>query len=249
MKNPYEIPNATANLEIRSRLASSDVFFSRLLHDLTQSLNVIRFIAQDVRLDIRKDRLEISSLPESMKEVETSIDKLVYCFDKLRLFVKSKNGEDVVEFVNPNDLCMAAVQRGKFIESDVEVVESYVDNPSRISVNSFLFRQAVSEILDNARNAAIMVNSGGPQITVVTSIREREFILRIQDNGPGVDADIEEKIFEPFFSTRPDAAGLGLPLSQALISKCFGKLQLVDSDSNGSVFEISIPYDKTPHEG
>jgi len=246
MKSPSEIPNAITNLEIRSRLASSDVFFSRLLHDLKQSLNIIRFIAQDVRLDIKKDRLDISSLPENMKEIETSIDRLVYCFDKLRVFVESKDNGDAIEEVDPNDLCMAVVQRISISKSNVKFIESYVDNPSYISVNSFLFRQAVSEVLDNARNAAILDESVVPQVTIVTSVRDKQFVLRIQDNGPGVDKEIKEKIFEPFFTTRPGASGLGLPLSQALISKCFGKVQLVDSDSKGSVFEISVPYEMTP---
>jgi len=248
MKNPTEIPNTIMNLEIRSRLASSDVFFSRLLHDLKQSLNIIRFIAQDVRLDIKKDRFDISLLSENMKEIENSIDRLVDCFDKLRRFVEGKDNGDVIEEIDPNDLCIAAVQRSNINKTNVKVIESYVDNPSPVSVNSFFFRQAVSEVLDNARTAALQDESASPQVAIVTSLRDKQFVLRIQDNGPGVDNEIKEKIFEPFFTTRPGASGLGLPLSQALISKCFGEVRLVDSDAKGSVFEISIPYDMTPCE-
>lgn len=246
MKSLAEIPNAITNLETRSRLASSDVFFSRVLHDLKQSLNIIRFIAQDVRLDIKKDRFDVSSLPENMKEIETSIDRLVYCFDKLRLFVEGKDNGDVIEEFDPNILCISAVQRSYMSESNVKVVESYVDNPSHISVNSFFFIQAVSEVLDNARNAAMQDESVCPEVAIVTSVRDKQFVLRIQDNGPGVDNEIKERIFEPFFTTRPGASGLGLSLSQALISKCLGKIQLVESDSKGSVFEISVPYEMTP---
>lgn len=55
----------------------------RILHDLKQPLNHIRVIAQDVRIDANKERLDVTSVPDSMKEIETAVDDLVQSLDRI----------------------------------------------------------------------------------------------------------------------------------------------------------------------
>ena len=58
------------------------------LHDLKQPLNLIKVIAQDVRLDVSKNRLDVNTLPGSMKDIEASIDRLVSQIDEYRQKVR-----------------------------------------------------------------------------------------------------------------------------------------------------------------
>ena len=60
------------------------------LHDLKQPLNLIKVIAQDVRLDVKKNRLSLETLPDSMTEIESSIDTLVSQIDEYRQQVKER---------------------------------------------------------------------------------------------------------------------------------------------------------------
>ena len=66
--------------------------------------------------------------------------------------------------------------------------------------------------------------------------------ITIQDSGPGIDPAIRSRIFEPFFSTR-DALGLGLALSAAIVGRCGGLLQCVES-SSGACFMLELPVGK-----
>jgi len=61
----------------------------RLLHDLKQPLNLVRVIAQDVRLDERKGRLDRATLPDRMLEIERAVDDVVQRLGQLRAFVSS----------------------------------------------------------------------------------------------------------------------------------------------------------------
>jgi signal transduction histidine kinase len=65
--------------------------------------------------------------------------------------------------------------------------------------------------------------------------------MSIQDSGPGISAEDRERIFDPFFTTKPDGMGLGLAISSTLVANHGGKLRLVNSDSDGSIFELAIP--------
>jgi signal transduction histidine kinase len=63
----------------------------------------------------------------------------------------------------------------------------------------------------------------------------------LEESGPGISAVDRERIFDPFFTTKPGGMGLGLAISSTLVASRGGKLRLIKSDSDGSIFEIAIP--------
>ncbi len=66
----------------------------------------------------------------------------------------------------------------------------------------------------------------------------RVFIL---DNGPGIDLDNKEDIFEPFFTSKKEGTGLGLAISRKIVESYGGSLMLTDSDLGGTCFELFMP--------
>ena len=67
--------------------------------------------------------------------------------------------------------------------------------------------------------------------------------ISITDNGPGIPAHIKDKIFQPFFTTKPTGQGTGLGLSLAydIVKAHGGSLELISDQNNGSVFTIKLP--------
>ncbi len=63
---------------------SADATFDRLLHDLKQPLNLARVVAQDLRLDAQRDRLDVARLPDALREIEAAIDEAARRIDELR---------------------------------------------------------------------------------------------------------------------------------------------------------------------
>jgi signal transduction histidine kinase len=66
-------------------------------------------------------------------------------------------------------------------------------------------------------------------------------LMLVQDSGPGISAEDCELIFDPFFTTKPGGMELGLAISSTLIANRGGKLRLIKSDPEGSIFELAIP--------
>ena len=63
----------------------------------------------------------------------------------------------------------------------------------------------------------------------------------VEDNGSGIEINDFDKIFEPLYTTKKNGSGLGLSLSRSLIYQNNGVLNLVNSDSFGTQFQISLP--------
>ena len=80
-------------------------------------------------------------------------------------------------------------------------------------------------------------------MTCATRSDEGQVIIKITDNGNGISSDIKEKIFQPFFTTKPTGQGTGLGLSMAYdIVKAHGGEMTVDSAvGEGSQFRIELP--------
>jgi two-component system, LuxR family, sensor kinase FixL len=75
---------------------------------------------------------------------------------------------------------------------------------------------------------------------LATSVKERSSILlSVQDTGPGIEKP--ERVFEPFLTTKPTGMGLGLSICRTVVQDRGGSLRLAKSDSNGCVFEVTLP--------
>ena len=64
--------------------------------------------------------------------------------------------------------------------------------------------------------------------------------MTIQDTGSGISAEDQQRIFDPFFTTKSSGMGLGLAISSTLVANHGGKLRLIKSDHEGSIFEIAM---------
>jgi signal transduction histidine kinase len=69
--------------------------------------------------------------------------------------------------------------------------------------------------------------------------------LEVADSGPGISAEIREKIFDPFFSTKPGGHGLGLALARQIISNHSGTIAFASEMGQGARFVIELPIAQT----
>jgi len=66
-------------------------------------------------------------------------------------------------------------------------------------------------------------------------------ILRVEDNGPGVDPSLRERIFDPFYTTRSDGTGLGLAVCARIVTIHQGDLRVTRSSMGGACFILQLP--------
>ncbi|MGJ4950009.1 sensor histidine kinase [Bradyrhizobium sp. HKCCYLS20291] len=95
--------------------------------------------------------------------------------------------------------------------------------------------------LDNLILNAIQNTPAGGEIIVSSEIVDGRLLLRVTDDGPGIDASIRDRLFEPFVSTRAEGTGLGLAIVREIARAHHGEAKLA-TIGNGTSFEISLPW-------
>ncbi|MGH9348163.1 MAG: two-component system sensor histidine kinase NtrB [Vicinamibacterales bacterium] len=111
-----------------------------------------------------------------------------------------------------------------------------------IAADDVLLRQAFSNLL---RNAVEACEGGGvpPHVTVSGSIDASRGLAHvvIEDNGPGIPAGHTEKVFAPFFTTKPQGTGLGLALVQKIVVTHNGRVSIGRSATGGARVHVTLP--------
>ena len=108
--------------------------------------------------------------------------------------------------------------------------------------------QDIGRVLLNLYNNAFHAHStregsGAPTVTVRTKKENGKVFISVKDNGPGIPANIRDKIFHPFFTTKTTggATGLGLSLSYDVIRAHGGELKVDTKPGEGAEFVIELP--------
>jgi C4-dicarboxylate-specific signal transduction histidine kinase len=126
--------------------------------------------------------------------------------------------------------------------NEVSVTAEFQGNLPEVQIDSIELQQV---LLNLVRNAIDAMNSLPPErrrLRLKTSFDGQSTVLMlVQDSGPGISAEDCELIFDPFFTTKPGGMELGLAISSTLIANRGGKLRLIKSDPEGSIFELAIP--------
>ncbi len=99
----------------------------------------------------------------------------------------------------------------------------------------------IRRCLDNLMLNAIQNTPAGGAVTISAGFRNDRLCLRVDDTGPGVAAELRDRLFEPFVTGRPDGTGLGLAITREIARAHGGDARLADSEK-GAVFEIELPW-------
>jgi len=117
--------------------------------------------------------------------------------------------------------------------------------PPRAELDREQMHRALSNLVENALQAT----PAGGTITITTAVAGRDWTLSVQDTGPGVTEAMRERIFLPFFTTRPDGTGLGLANVRKIVQLHQGEITIGQSEAGGARFTMRFPRaPETLHE-
>ncbi len=124
------------------------------------------------------------------------------------------------------------------LSSGIRVTREYAADLPRIEAYGSELNQVWTNILDNA----VYAMGGKGELILRTYTKDKNVVVEIQDNGPGIPPEIQKRIFEPFFTTKPpgQGTGLGLHIAYTIINNHYGRMN-VTSEIGRTCFQITLP--------
>lgn len=216
-------------LERERRLAVLGEMSAVLAHEIRNPLTSLKGHAQLLAEALPGEGAERAKVERVVREAL----RLETLTSDLLDFVRS--GEIRREDASPGDLVRAAAE-----EVDGERFELRLErSPARWSLDPARMRQALVNVLRNAAQAS----PEGARVTVEAEERSGRLAIEVRDRGPGIPAGEEERIFEPFHTTRVRGTGLGLAVARRIVSLHGGTIAARNATDGGAVFTIVLPRD------
>ena len=126
--------------------------------------------------------------------------------------------------------------------SAIQVIRDYSPDFSTAYLDQTRLRQMLINLLENAVHA---VDTERGVITVRTARDGDHFVIEVVDNGKGMSAEVQQRIFEPLFTTKAKGTGLGLSIVGNIVRSHSGTISVESAPDKGSRFVIRIPLEET----
>ncbi|MCF8127440.1 MAG: response regulator [Deltaproteobacteria bacterium] len=225
------------------RLASLGTLAAGVAHEINNPLAIIREAAGWMNSILEKD--ELDPMPRK-GDFEKALGKIEAGVERARrithqLLESVKQTDSTISEVNLKELLAetVALHQKEATDKDLKIIQEMGAESDIIWTDPYKLRQVLINIISNAVHAT---ESGG-RITAKIEAFDDDVAIHITDTGPGIPREHLEKIFEPFFSTKPpgEGTGLGLFVSRSIINKLGGEMNVESRLGEGTRFCIKLP--------
>lgn len=183
-------------------------------------------------------------LEETLKKLEKVSAKTIDVTERLEIIAGTGKGRPPQGVFSLNDAVRSAVQyvdktfRERAGTNVINIgLKPYLRSSSLIEGDPKGITDAVSNIINNAVEAM----SDGGDIYITTEDNNGDAHIYIQDDGAGIPDKFKDKIFDPFFTLKKGAAGLGLSMARSIIQRNGGDIDFTSRDGEGAIFHARFP--------
>jgi len=234
----YKAKNLSQNKQSRKaeleRFAEIGRAHAYLMHEIRRPLVTIGLLARSIHMRGKLDEEDSETIEKIIEMVKRSETELR---DFMQLVEPSKGKREVVSV---GSLLKSVYRALKPRAKDADVkLELRCDGDDEILV-SCMQRNLRRAILNVAQNSVEAMAETGGSLALGCDMADSEAIIKVEDTGPGMDLEVVEKIFQPFFSTKKDGTGLGLSLARKIIQDHDGRMTVRSKPGKGTIVTIHL---------
>lgn len=234
-----ELPESQLNLLHASRLALSGQLLSAILHEMRQPLVAVRLRARNGRDLLDAGRDSPDAIREIFDDILGSVSLATDIACRLRLLSDKRPLE--LDWIDLNAAIrevsgIAQIQaRARGVTVELRLAEPL----PRLRADRVSLQHAVLDLVMNGMDA---LEATGEHLVVVETLAVgRNIELRVRDSGTGIAAEHRDRLFHPFFTTKPDGTGLGLAIARSIVLAHGGEIAVEDDGGPGACFRITLP--------
>ena len=238
---------AQAELARAARAATLGALSASIAHELNQPLGAIVLNAQACLRWLRRDRPDIETAAKAADRIVRDGRRAADIVQRTRgMLVKDTHCDDTIDLPQLVDEAALLLER-ELAGAGAILVTDFAPVPpvrgSRVGL-----QQVLVNLVTNGLHAMAEADSPRRELTVAIGSLEGGAQVRVavRDRGRGIDEASHARLFDPFFTTRPDGMGMGLAICRSTIESCGGTLTAHNHADGGAVFEFTLPAAPPP---
>ncbi|WP_320035563.1 HAMP domain-containing sensor histidine kinase [Halarcobacter sp.] len=239
-KQLNELRDKDKLLIAQSKLAAVGETLAHIAHQWKQPLSQINSVVANIEADFEDKKLDSEKLEEHLNEIEKLTFYMSDTIESFNNYLQPNDEKEVFFIKEAFDIAFGLVYKlfeSKQIECKFEIQED-----SKIVGIKKEFIQAILVILNNAKDVLVDNKIENPKIKIFIGTVDNKAYLEISDNGGGIPKEFFEKIFDPYFTTKPHSQGTGhgLCMAKMIVEKSMHGELKVENENLGAKFSIIL---------
>ncbi len=235
-----------------ARLSAMSETSAAIAHELNQPLTaIISYVQATLRLLKPHDpaAAQIEKARETMQKVANQAKRAASIIRYLREFAEKRDSRKRMEDLNDvlrEAVTLAFVGRA---DSHVKISMDLAPDIPPVKIDKIQIQQVLLNLIRNSMEAMATVKH--PRITLSSGREESDpdsaFVI-IRDIGPGLSAEVAEKLFKPFVTTKDEGMGIGLSICQSIMVAHGGDIRVLNDGAPGAGFCFHLPLAQSAHD-
>jgi two-component system NtrC family sensor kinase len=225
-----------------AKLASIGELATGLAHEINNPLAIISADQTnicDIISDMDADLEGLQKIDESLQRCKRQVERCKNITTKMLQFGRKRETE-----IEPTDLAKSLQEIVNLMDRqakvrDVELTLEAENHLPSLLIDAIELEQVIVNLITNSFQAL----PAGGHIKLVARLDGNEMIIEVVDNGCGIEAEALERIFEPFYTTKPvgEGTGLGLSVCYGIVQSWGGKIEAESEPNQGTTIRIRVP--------
>jgi signal transduction histidine kinase len=225
-----------------NRVATMGQLTASIAHELKQPLSAAR-IGGDTSLRwLMRNPPEIDRAKRSVEQMIKDVMRASEVIDRIHSLVK-KNAPRMDKLdINGAILEVVGLIHSEVVKNGVTARMELAESLPLIQGDRVQIQQVILNLMINSIQAMSDLAEGERELHVTTELIASEGVrVAVRDGGPGFTAEKLQRLFEPFYTTKPNGMGMGLSICQSIIEDHGGRLWASPCEPRGALFQFTIP--------
>jgi signal transduction histidine kinase len=234
MRDTESVRRLEDEIEMSRRLSASSRLTRGVAHEVKNPINAIV-----LHLHLLQNKLQQAD-PGTRRHMDI-IGSELHRLDRVV--------QILVDFTRPRDLKLEEMDLRRLLEDvallaapdaeqhGVTIVRGFPQQPLTVKVDADFMKQAILNIVING----VQAMTHGGRLTIVARRDEGMVLTEIRDTGSGIPKEVQEKIFELYFTTKPGGSGIGLAQTYQILQWHYGSVDFESLDGQGTTFRLRVP--------
>ena len=232
---------AQSELERVARLTTVGAMAATIAHELNQPLAaIVSNGSAGLRwLDRPEPNLEEAHL--AFERVVSEGHRAAHIITGIRAMFRKDSGARSPVAINELVCDVVSTSLGELKRRRVSLALELLDDLPPVQADRVQLQQVLLNLLTNASNSMASITDRPHMLCVRSEHLEDWILVSVQDSGTGINPEHAERMFDAFFTTKPNGIGLGLSICRSIVESHGGRLSVFPAHPHGSVFQVMLP--------
>jgi PAS domain S-box-containing protein len=226
-----------------NRVATMGQLTASIAHEVNQPITAAITYALAARRFLKAEPPNFHELDEALSLIVKEGNRAGEVVERVRALIKKVPARKDAVAIDDAILEVIALTRAEAANNSVSVRTQFAEGLPRIQGDRVQLQQVMLNLIVNAIQAMRGIGEGARELQISIDAVPSEGGVRVgvRDTGPGLNPESLSRLFEPFYTTKPEGMGMGLSICRSIIEAHGGRLWAIRCEPQGALFQFTIP--------